>query len=46
MTTQVGLINTEVGHLFSVKFGLVSLLNGISTFAGYLTPKPLLLEEQ
>ena len=29
-----------------VWFGLVSLFNGISTFVGYLMPKPILLEEQ
>ena len=37
MVLGAALLNTQ--H-YKVKFGLVSLFNGISTFVGYLMPKP------
>ena len=42
---EIKLSNQEsiiiLGEKENYKFGLVSLFNGISTFVGYLMPKPL-----
>ena len=38
----VGYLISLIRRKFSNSFGLVSLFNGVSTFVGYLMPKPSL----